>query len=90
VDPPPQTQLIRVLNTTGNGNQFSLEWESKTGYVYDIYASNDLPGNPLQDWTLIGDDFPAEGDGSTTFTESLGATPPARRFYRVYEYPATP
>lgn len=88
VDPPPAPTIIRVLNVQRTGNQFTLEWESRTDRVYDIYASGDLQGDPLVDWTKIADDHPAEGDGSTSYTEDLGATAPPRRFYKIYEYTA--
>ncbi|MBN8457850.1 MAG: hypothetical protein J0M04_08430 [Verrucomicrobia bacterium] len=89
VNPPPEPEIIRMVDVRRNGSQFTLEWASKTDHVYDIYASDSLDGDPLQDWTRIADDITAEGDGTTSHTEDLGATPPPRRFYKVYEYAAT-
>ncbi len=88
VNPPPAPEIIRVVEVRRNGSQFTLEWVSKTDHVYDIYASDSLDGDPLQDWTRIADDVAADGDGTTSHTEDLGATPPPRRFYKVYEYAA--
>lgn len=88
VAPPPEPVIMPVLQVERVGNQFTLAWQSQTGRVYDIYASADLQGDPLVDWTKISDDYAAETDGSTSFTENLGANPPVKRFYRVYEYTA--
>ena len=89
VNPPPEPEIIRVVYVRRNGNLFTVEWVSKTDHVYDIYASDSLDGDPLADWTRIADDVAAGGDGTTSHTEDLGASPPPRRFYRVYEYAAT-
>ena len=88
VNPPPEPEIIRVVDVRRNGSQFTVEWESKTDHVYDVYASDSLDGDPLADWTRIADDIPAEGDGTTSHSEDLGVSPPPRRFYKVYEYAA--
>jgi hypothetical protein len=85
IEPPAEPENIRMVSVSRVGNEFALEWESQAGRVYDIYASPDLLGDPLLDWTKIGENYPAEGDGTTRFTEDLGASPPPRRFYKVYE-----
>lgn len=78
---------LPVVSVKREGSNFILEWASRAGHVYDIYTSENLIGNPLQDWTPLADDLPpSEVMATTTFTDSLGATPPARRFYRIYEY----
>lgn len=87
LDTPAEPATLPVVSVKREGGQLILEWASLAGHVYDIYASENALGNPLLDWTLIADDLPAaEAGATTTFTDSLGANPPARRFYRIYEY----
>lgn len=85
--PQPDPEPIRVLEARRDGNQFILEWESRTGYTYDVYASPVLQGNPPVDWTPVATGLPADGDGSNSHTENLGVNPPERRFYVVRESP---
>jgi hypothetical protein len=58
--------------------------------VYDIYASDTLEGDPLNDWELIEFGWPTAGDGTTSYTETLAAPAPVRRFYKIYDFDITP
>jgi hypothetical protein len=78
---PPDFRVVKVERT---GNQVTLEWESQPGLVYEIRASDSLAGDPLTEWTLVADDITADAGATTQFTEDLGASPPAQRFYRVF------
>ncbi|GAA5482045.1 hypothetical protein [Haloferula sargassicola] len=85
----PQDPAIRVVSTSMTGSDFTLTWESKEGFDYDIYASAGLEGDPQVDpsWQRLEFAWPSAG-ATTSYTEHLGSSPPARRFYRVYEFPS--
>lgn len=83
---PPVEEVIRVVAVTRSGSELTLEWESKAGHEYDIFASDTLEGDPQFDWEIVDQFWPSAGDGTTSYTEDLGTTPPARRFYQVYEF----
>ena len=71
------------------GDQITLTWPSKSGFAYDIYASDTLEGDPELDWDPLEYAYPSGGD-TTTWTEDLSTLPdgvPAKRFYKIYEYP---
>ncbi|MBK1826643.1 hypothetical protein [Haloferula rosea] len=89
----PVEEVIKVVSVVrGNdpvdGEILTLEWESKAGMEYDIYASDTLEGDPVFDWEIVQIALASDGDGTTTFTEDLPEPTPVRRFYRVYEIEA--
>lgn len=73
-------RVIGVLRDTDAG-QVSIEWASEAGRTYTVEATPDLSTGS---WSLLDEMVTAEGDGTTTFTESVAAEVP-RRFYRVRE-----
>lgn len=83
MEPAVESGSIQILQAKRVGNTYVIEWGSQPGSLFDVRASNDLSGNPLIDWELIGQNLPAGEAVSTTFTEDLGAAPPPRRFYQI-------
>lgn len=67
------------------GEQVTLVWDSKAGVTYEIYASNNLQGDPKTAWEHIATALPSAGDDGTSFTEDLPEPTPASRFYKIYE-----
>ncbi|MCW1924814.1 hypothetical protein OKA05_19780 [Luteolibacter arcticus] len=90
VEPPPVDEPIKVTSINKGANSVSLVWESKAGVAYDIYASDSLQGDPLVDWDEVSLALPSDGDDTTDFTETFESGAPGRRFYKIYEVPATP
>jgi hypothetical protein len=86
----PVEEPIKVVSVTREGNAVTLTWDSLAGRVYDIYASDTLEGDPLNDWELLEFGWPTGGDGTTSYTETLAAPAPARRFYKIYDFVTTP
>jgi hypothetical protein len=80
-----EEEVIKVTSLVKAGNAVTIEWQSKAGHEYDIYASNTMEGSPLS-WESLAVAVPAEGDGTTSFTETLPADAPACRFYKVFEF----
>lgn len=76
---------VPVNSVVKSGNTVTIEWQSKPGHEYDVFASNTMEGDPLN-WESLAVAVLAEGDGSTSYTETLPAEVPATRFYKVYEY----
>lgn len=87
VDPPPVEEIIKVTSIAKTANAVTLVWDSKAGVTYDIYASNNLLGDPLVDWDKVSLALPSDGDDTTDFTEPFESSAPAHRFYRIYEVP---
>ena len=77
--------VIQVNSVVKAGNAVTIEWQSKAGHEYDVYASNTMEGAPLT-WESLAVAVAAEGDGSTSYTETFSGEVPACRFYKVYEY----
>lgn len=90
VEPPAEEEAIKVTSIAKTANEVTLVWESKADVAYEIYASNDLQGDPLVDWDEVTLALPSDGDETTDFTETFESGAPSRRFYRIYEVPATP
>jgi hypothetical protein len=86
----PVEEPIQVVSVARDGNAVTLTWESKAGRGYDIYASDTLEGDPLIDWELLEFSWPTAGDGTTSYTETLPAPAPARRFYKIYDFETAP
>jgi hypothetical protein len=82
----PVEEVIPVLSVVKSGNAVTIEWRSKAGHEYDIYASDTLEGDPTIDWETVEFAWPTAGDGTTTYTETLVDPAPARRFYKIYEF----
>lgn len=78
-------EVIKVTSLVKAGNAVTIEWQSKAGHEYDVYGSNTMDGPPLS-WESLAVAVPAEGDGTTSFTETFAADVPVRRFYKVFEY----
>ena len=76
---------VKVNSVVRAGNGVTIEWQSKTGHEYDIYASNTMEGDPLT-WESVAIAVPAESDGTTSYTETITGGLPASRFYKVFEY----
>ncbi|WP_035603319.1 hypothetical protein [Haloferula sp. BvORR071] len=85
VEVPPVEPTIKVGSITRTGNSVTVVWESKAGQQYDIYASETMAGAPKTTWEHVGTGLPSNGDGTTSFTETLPAPAPMRRFYKIYE-----
>lgn len=90
VEPPAVDETIKVISISKTANQVTLVWESKADVEYEIYASDDLKGDPLVDWDEVILALPSDGGETTVFTETFESDAPDRRFYRIYEVPATP
>jgi hypothetical protein len=90
VEPPPVEETIKVTSIAKAANAVTLVWESNTGVAYDIYASNNLQGDPLVDWDKVSLALPSDGDDTTDFTETFASGAPVRRFYKIREVPAGP
>ncbi|WP_193213473.1 hypothetical protein [Luteolibacter marinus] len=88
VEPPEE--IIPVESVVRSGDTVTLVWQSKAGHEYDIYASADLEGDPQVDWENIAYALPSDGEGTTGFTEVLTVPAPARRFYKIFEFPSAP
>lgn len=91
--PPSEPAIIRVVSATRSGDEFTIAWESKAGFEYDIFASDSLEGDPLEDWEDLEFAYPSGGNGTTSYTEDLSLIPggpPQRRFYRIYEFGVQP
>ncbi len=78
-------EIIKVTSLVKAGNAVTIEWQSKAGHEYDVYASSTMDGPPLS-WESLAVAVPAEADGTTSFTETIPGDVPPCRFYKVYEF----
>lgn len=82
----PVDEVIPVLSVVKSGSSVTIEWKSKAGHEYDIYASDTLEGDPTTAWESVEFAWPTAGDGTTSYREALATPAPARRFYKIYEF----
>lgn len=77
-------ETFKMVSSSLSEGNFNLTWESKAGYVYRIYTSPTLAGNPEQDWQLLENAWPSQGDGTTSYADVLPIPAPEKRFYKIF------
>ena len=83
--PTEETFPLVITPAVAPDTGFDLEWESRSGKLYNLYTSTDLDG-PVNTWTLLEEDIEATPPANVTNVPEDGP----RRFYAVKEFDAPP
>ncbi|MBB22866.1 MAG: hypothetical protein CMN04_08300 [Roseibacillus sp.] len=85
----PTSDELLELTLVGNGDNYDLSWNSRTGMVYDLLSSADLSNLPTSNWNphleplTVYSGIPASGTGTNVLTNVPSDGP--RRFFVVRE-----
>lgn len=82
-EPQPRTapEILRAA-VSGDGTQFSFDWTSATGQLFDVAYSEDL-----MNWTVLDENLPAGATNETGHTVDLDPQKTAEFFRVQYDQP---